>query len=403
MKKDESGNYHIGFEGKEFLIFLRDLPSGKKGYYLRFEHRLKPYLRSLGTNVLASAKANALPKIKAIMKVDTATDDLLKLKSDFATIGEIVEAYLLGQGNKRTMDDNVNSLRNMIRVGLGVKNPDDCKSTVLTPELLEKFEKARMALVGTEYQRYAKSESRILTAHSVVTSTRSYVVHARALFSAKRMPLYKGLKLPDLVKFRGAHVASPKKRAPRALDSGVIEAINAAAPALAKSDPAAYVAHLMFKYLGMRNAEIRAAKWGWIEKHGPGDNSMAVIDRPEEGFKAKGNEGRVPVADDVLAELEKFKDHGTDGFIVPGATATDRRNAVDRRHSEWVSQWIKDRSKTSYELRRYAGSKVLDNGGSIEDVRDFLRHSDLKTTLDWYVYRLRKLKPLTMAHFAPAA
>ena len=59
------------------------------------------------------------------------------------------------------------------------------------------------------------------------------------------------------------------------------------------------------------------------------------------------------------------------GYLVPGQNRTERHQTVYRRHSKWVSQWIKDRSKTSYELRRYAGSRLLDMGATIFEVRDF--------------------------------
>ena len=74
---------------------------------------------------------------------------------------------------------------------------------------------------------------------------------------------------------------------------------------------------------------------------------------------------------------------------MPGRTHTERHLAVYRRHSKWVGQWIKDRAKTSYELRRYAGSRLLDMGATIFEVRDFLRHRDVQTTQQWYAYRLQ--------------
>jgi hypothetical protein len=88
----------------------------------------------------------------------------------------------------------------------------------------------------------------------------------------------------------------------------------------------------------------------------------------------------------------------TDGYLVPGRTHTERHHAVYRRHSKWVSQWIKGRAKTSYELRRYAGSRLLDMGATIFEVRDFLRHRDVQTTQQWYAYRLqnRQLRTIGM-------
>jgi hypothetical protein len=68
-------------------------------------------------------------------------------------------------------------------------------------------------------------------------------------------------------------------------------------------------------------------------------------------------------------------------FTAPGT------NGV-RRDSKWISNWIKDRTKMSYELRRYAGSTLLDLGATIFEVRDFLLHRDVQTTQAWHAYRL---------------
>jgi integrase len=84
-----------------------------------------------------------------------------------------------------------------------------------------------------------------------------------------------------------------------------------------------------------------------------------------------------------------------------GATPTERTLAVDRRHSAWIGKWIKDRSKTSYELRRYAGSLVYKATRDILKVRDFLRHSSVETTQQWYAYLLEDIPSISMSDFAP--
>ena len=88
----------------------------------------------------------------------------------------------------------------------------------------------------------------------------------------------------------------------------------------------------------------------------------------------------MPIAPDVFKKILSFQPQCTDGYLVPGANPTEQHEAVYRRHSKWVSQWIKDHTKTSYELRRYAGSRLLDMGATIFEVRDFLRHQDVQTT-----------------------
>jgi len=214
----------------------------------------------------------------------------------------------------------------------------------------------------------------------------------------RKMKFYEDLKLPDLASFRGESVETPQRSLPRPLDMKALSAVEAAVPALADKDPAVYVAHLLFSRLGLRNIEIVNARSHWIS-----DGSIGIINRPEEDFFPKGCEGWVPIARDVLAEIMKYQPLTTDGYLVPGRNQTERHEAVYRRHSKWVSQWIKGRAKTSYELRRYAGSRLLDMGATIFEIRDFLRHRDVQTTQQWYAYRLqnRQLRTIGMNDLLP--
>ena len=90
---------------------------------------------------------------------------------------------------------------------------------------------------------------------------------------------------------------------------------------------AAYVAHLLFSRLGLRNIEIVNARTHWIS-----DGSIGIINRAEEDFFPKGCEGWVPIAPDVLKEVLSFQPLCTDGYLVPGANRTERHEAVYRRH-----------------------------------------------------------------------
>jgi len=141
------------------------------------------------------------------------------------------------------------------------------------------------------------------------------------------------------------------------------------------------------------------ARVHWIS-----DGSIGIVNRPEEDFFPKGCEGWVPIAPDVLKKILSFQPLCADRYLVPGANQTERHDAVYRRHSKWVLLWIKDRTKTSYELRRYAGSRLLDMGATIFEVRDFLRHRDVQTTQMWYAYRLqnRRLRTIGMKDLIPS-
>ena len=60
----------------------------------------------------------------------------------------------------------------------------------------------------------------------------------------------------------------------------------------------------------------------------------------------------------------------------------ERHNVVYRWHSGWVKQLMPGRSKTSYELPRYAGSLISRKTKDFARVQQFLGHATLKTTLD---------------------
>jgi integrase len=381
--------YPVELRRKIFLAPPRR-PGGP--YYIRFEppsncgKRVRVVHRSLRTNVIAAAKARAKLIIEPILNGQWETAEKLKSRTGYATIGEIVERYQVSAEDRAaTVRNNSSALRLLVRT-VHAGNPDEQSSSVLTGELIRQFERMRMAAAKTEPER-----------RRTRTSIRSYVVQARSIVAPRKMRFYEDLDLPQLDGFRNEKVQMPKRTKPRALDTGVIAAINAAAPKLATTDPAVYVTFLMFSRLGLRNVEIRNARWNWIE-----NARIGIIERPEENFYPKGSEGWVPIAPDVLKELMRFRHLSTNDYIVPGATATERKDAVDRRHSAWVGQWIKDRSKTSYELRRYAGSLVYNATRDILKVRDFLRHASVETTQQWYAYLLDDVPSIGMNDFVPA-
>jgi integrase len=386
--KDRRLLFHV--HGRKFYLAPPRRPGGP--YYIRFEppsnqrRRVRVVHRSLRTNVLAAAKARAKLIIEPILNGQWETAEKLKSRSGHATIGELLEQYQAGASDRaNTVRNNSSALRLIVRTVHGA-DPDGQSSSVLTGELIRQFERIRMAAAKTEPER-----------HRARASIRSYVVQARSVVAPRKMRFYEELNLPDLNGFRDERVEMPRRTKPRALNTGVIAAVNAAAPKLTTSDPAVYVAFLLFSRLGLRNVEIRNARWNWIE-----NGRIGIIQRPEENFYPKGSEGWVPIAPDVLKELMRFRHLSTDGYIVPGRTATERKEAVDRRHSAWIGQWIKDRSKTSYELRRYAGSLVYNATRDILKVRDFLRHASVETTQQWYAYLLDDVPSIGMNDFVPA-
>jgi integrase len=380
-------------------FYLHSPPSGRNDWHVRFTPPVvdgvtRVVFRSTGTKEIAAARRIAAQIIESFWTDAGRGAERLKLRNDHAIVGELIERYKANAGQRpTTIRSNVRSLRMVIRT-VHTGDPDTKPTSILTANLIREFEKRQLERV----EKRNAGVSRLSALQRVRTSTASYVRQARAIVALRKMKFYEGLRLPDLSGFRGESVEAPRRSLPRPLDMKALEAMEAAAPGLASEDPSAYVAHLLFSRLGLRNIEIVNTRVHWIS-----DGSIGIVNRPEEDFLPKGCEGWVPIAPDVLKEIFSFQPLCTDGYLVPGANRTERHDAVYRRHSKWVSQWIKDRTKTSYELRRYAGSRLLDMGATVFDVRDFLRHRDVQTTQQWYAYRLqnRQLRTIGMGDLLP--
>jgi len=379
---------------------IRRKPSGP--FHVRFQHRGKDILRSLGTTVEGVAKEKARMIIEATINEDAHTSRALKVRSDYSTLRDIANIYIEKFGTdarrRRTAGNNVGALEKIVRVSSGL-TLENARSSILTGELVRKFETAEQRRILRDKRGYVDQQSEL----RVRTSISSWLKQARSIFKKTHMNWFDELVLPELTSFREQGVTLPDRPRPRPLDEGVIDSINAAAPMLARENPRCYIAHLLFSRLGMRNVEQKAARWSWIVRdliHGGG--KLGVIYRPEEGFKPKKKTERwIPVAPSVLSKIDEYWSKSSDGdFLVPAKHKTERANIIDDQHSAWCGQWIKDRSKVSYELRRYAGSLVYGKTGKIEHVQQFLGHADLKTTMEWYWYLLEETPALDMSDFA---
>ena len=379
-------------------FYLHPPRPGRNDWHVRFTaptiDGTRRIFRNTGAKEIGPAKRIAAKIIKSFWADAGRGADRLRLRNDNAKIGELIARYERSALQRRsTIRSNIRSLRMIVKT-VHRRDPDTKPTSLLTANLIREFEKRQL----DRAQKRATAATRSTAIQRVRTSTASYVRQARSIVALRKMKFYDGMQLPDLTGFRGETVETPHRSLPRPLDMKALSAMNAAAPALAKSDPGAYVAQLLFSRVGLRNIEIVNTRVHWIS-----DGSIGIVNRPEEDFFPKGCEGWVPIAPDVLKEILMFQPLCADGYLVPGANRTERHDAVYRRHSKWVSQWIKDRTKTSYELRRYAGSRLLDMGATIFEVRDFLRHRDVQTTQMWYAYRLqnRQLRTIGMKDLIP--
>lgn len=396
--KDVSTRLTFFAQGRRRRLY-RKTPTGP--FYVRFQHKGKDRPRCLGTTLEHVAKEKAKAIIEAEYVGDDETSRRLKLRSDYSTLRQVVDVYRTKYGQdartKRTAQTNIGALQSICRA-VGI-NFEEARTNALDGALVRRYEEAAAGRIERDGAKNMIQGSEL----RVRTTIESRLKQARSIFKRSHMNWFEDLSLPDLTKFREQGVKHPERPAPRPLDEGVIAQLNAAAPALAIADPPVYVAFLLFSRCGMRNGEIKVSRWSWIVSAIGGGGKLGVIYRPEENFKPKKKTERwIPLSASVLAELEKYRTAGSD-FIVPALNKTERAKVVDRRHSQWAGQWIKDRAKVSYELRRYAGSLIYKKTGKIEHVQKFLGHADLKTTTDWYWYLLEETPAIEMDDFAPTS
>ncbi|XHR29871.1 MAG: hypothetical protein ACFUZC_04820 [Chthoniobacteraceae bacterium] len=376
------------------MKILKRPGTGSDNYYVRFEHRGKQYLRSTGSPVLAAAKVNAKRIRDSIVIGDGKDAERLKLKSDYATIQDILDRYKARAGvvlelMPKTVRGNMLALKAICRKVMGEEvNLAHVKASELTAKLLETYKlKCREASAGD----YCQAERSKRSANSTITQ-------ARSLFTKGAMPLYEGLKLPDLKEFKEVAKFSLQQGTPYLpIPAPVIEAMEKEAHgALREKAPAQYLGYLMAIRLGMRDCEMVEARWEWLEEW-PTGTQMAIIVRPY--FAPKGSEGRVPVSDDVLSEIKALGGplEGGKGYILPAANQTERSESIYRGLSAWVRGYLPDRVKSVHELRKHAGSIVATQTKSLVHAQRFLRHRSVVTTERHYATLLDQLAPLTSA------
>jgi integrase len=365
-------------------------------FYVRFQLRGRDIARSTGTIVLAAAKDRGRQIVEAELSGNTEKSSELKMHSDACTLRNVCDRYLERFGSNRTSRGNVGCLEKVVRLGAGL-SLENARTTILSAKLIRDFEAAEEARIERDKGGGLDRASEL----RVRTSIGSTVRQARSIFSRKFLHWFEDMKLPNLDEFKAQGVLAPRRRGdPRPLDEAAIAAMFAASKQLAVDDPSCYVTFILFALMGMRNTEISKARKGWIRRNGEGW-MLDIIDRPEENFFCKGYERHLPVGLDVVDLLNRYYKHSPDGdFLVPGAHKTEREEIVDRRHAVWAGQFIKGYTKTSYELRRFAGSLILKKTGSMKAAQKFLGHASSSTTERYYAYMLGELPTLSFNDFA---
>lgn len=327
-------------------------------WQLEFRHpHTKKRLRiSTGLRDLVMAKEKA----KGIL-VDAGREGLAALQahSQRATcksVGEAIDHYLKASkiGSKQS---NVNRLLRLLRATLGGSNEQvrERPLSVLTPALVAQY---RAEWKGSAY------------------TLRGVLVSARAVFCH---PLdWEGFPLPEsLEKFakttKGLRAPAPTFER---ISPEILSKMDNASKAIGGSIRRAY---LLTRYLGMTPKECWLCRREWIEERN-GKFVMVVIERDGVTLKTGSKRGRaMSIPEWMAAELLAAED-----YMVTGKTVGRRKHFMERVFNAFVREFLPDRRTAAYELRRQAGSDILNATGKISVAQHMLGHSSPTTTATWY-------------------
>jgi integrase len=329
-------------------------------WQLKFYH---PGLRkrqrvSLGTANLdmAKAKAQVILNATAIKGIAALKDHAMR--STALPVGKAIDHYL--QVSKiASRHANVNCLLLILRTVFGGDN-DAVRAkplSVISPLLVAKY---REKFQGSAY------------------SVRTNLAATRAIFAH---PLdWEGFELPDTI---AKFAASTKgMRAPVStfvrIPPEILIKMDNSSKAIGGSTRRAF---LLTRYLGMTPKEVAYCRKGWIEDRGD-RHVLVLIEREDEGLTLKTGYKRGRVMAIPTWMVPELLD--ADDFMVVGRTAGTRMKFMERNFNMWVREFLPDRRSAAYELRRQAGSDMLNATGRISVVQHMLGHASPSTTSRFY-------------------
>lgn len=382
-------------------------------YYVRFDvprdirardARLpKTISRSTGTNVLAAARLRGRDMIESVLEARWQDADKLRLRTKGATLGEILDRY---NPDPRTVNPlaarrNRNALEMIVREATGRSEVrGDRAEDVLTARTLRTWIEQRQAAAPAN--DYVLQERAAITINSTLAQARSVV-------SPKVLHLYDGLELPDLTAFRAVRKLKVEADVSyRPLPQETIDAIEAdaqllkqgksaraaAADVLPADQARVYLVYLLMSRLGLRNSEVAAARWSWIERRTDGSAEFVIERRTD--FRPKNRRARRQDIDaGLLAEIDRFRAL-PDAWIIEAPNRTERENICHRKINQWLRTMMPaEREKCAYELRKHAASIIVSRpeseGGGIAAAARFLGDT-IATTEKHYGSYLRTVR-----------
>lgn len=371
---------HFKHGGRRYSLRKRS-PERDAPWYLVGTVAGKRMQRSLDTNVADIARQRAVAGI-----IEPALDGRwqvvheTKLKTHFATVGELVEAWRgldlgAGEAHKRAA---ANALLNVLRKA-GHAEPGAESTAILTGATAGRFFEAVVRQANAEPDQ--KAGARVKRSAVSVFNQAKSVLQPTALLSYKRA----GVNLPDLgefitegdlrrKKFKGLRIQHEPP------DWALVERVVSAWPGLADwNEFAAVGLELAF---GLRAGEVARARWDWFTVR-----EGAWWCWADAAVKNQTGEIHVPALNPFWqtfqerAVREGMRERGP---MVLQGHETERGDAVFRRVSAWLRSLGWAKQKTNHGLRAYAGAEVAIRWGSLFTAQMWLRHESVTTTEKHY-------------------
>jgi len=371
----------------------------------RCRHRNVEYRRGLGSPLKAVAERNAKTFLDSLLEDRFSEVLAMQLRkpteAKLANVGAIIASYESNAAaslkiKPNTVRGNVHCLRSIVCVGnakhgSGAKLSEHDVDRLAASVMADKAATNRWLLA----QRAAGRSD---------ASIRSVLRQARSVLSSEARDLvYAGLRLPVVEEWLPISAKwDIEDTRWNPLTEAVTSALDAAADSLWAGvvDPAKlaeertaaanlWTCYMLMARCGLRNCEVRAARWSWIEERKSTDGTIAhvlvVKNRPDEDYQVKnGLAGEVRIPREVAACMVLLKQVG-DVFILRANHMTARRIIAERTINDWLRPMMpRERRTCAYELRKWAGSRVAAQRG-IYAAQRFLRHRSIKTTESYYV------------------
>ncbi len=374
------------------------IPEGKSVYYANFRAKEKDpssgAIRSRQINRSTGSPSRQTAQSIANGMRDAALKGLFelvpKLRDDCPTVGDIIERFRRC-AKIATVDESVRMFERVVAIGAGLDESE-----------LPRVHAVRLnQLTADSMQRFRDKEK---SGRAEVT-VNGMMRKARSLFSRRAKEYYRDLKLPDLKEWLGLSQLKEKdkhSRRFRQIPQSVLEAMDKGTPVMLRLARRcrgakrnrwlnAWGTYWMMRRGGLRNRETWHVRWEWfVDVAGAGDLRLGIVNR--DYYKPKGRSGFVPIARDLYDMLKReLGPVRPESFVLAGSK-TDRREGAERQVNQYVSRYLRATGHTAYDLRGQWGSEMAAKYG-IETASMLLRHSDIKTTWDYYYDNLKLWRP----------